>query len=265
MDGGLGQALVYVGAFAAACLFDLVSATLREAAAMDVPPRVQIGVLARVWVVDACLAPVGLLAAQSALDAPVRVLLVLPLGVLLLMLARDRSARIAQAHRRLEQVAHRPAHPARQPPPARGRPRANARRGHRRRSPLVLVLFDLDGFKSYNDTFGHLAGDALLARLGAKLAAAVEPARRGLPARRRRVLRAARRRGERPRRRSSPRPPRRSTSAARTSRSRASYGVVLLPHEADEPRLRDPARRRAHVRAASAGASPARATRRATC
>src|SRR3954454_1636642 len=37
----------------------------------------------------------------------------------------------------------------------------------------VLALFDLDGFKSYNDAFGHPAGDALLERLGANLAAAV--------------------------------------------------------------------------------------------
>ena len=36
---------------------------------------------------------------------------------------------------------------------------------------LVLVLFDLDGFKHYNDTFGHPAGDALLTRLGGNLRA----------------------------------------------------------------------------------------------
>ena len=38
----------------------------------------------------------------------------------------------------------------------------------------LLMLFDLDGFKSYNDTFGHPAGDALLARLGEKLAAVLD-------------------------------------------------------------------------------------------
>jgi diguanylate cyclase (GGDEF)-like protein len=38
----------------------------------------------------------------------------------------------------------------------------------------VLTLFDLNGFKNYNDTFGHLAGDALLLRLGSALADAAE-------------------------------------------------------------------------------------------
>jgi two-component system, cell cycle response regulator len=42
------------------------------------------------------------------------------------------------------------------------------------RHPTTLVFFDLNGFKRYNDTFGHAAGDSLLARLGAALSAAVE-------------------------------------------------------------------------------------------
>jgi diguanylate cyclase (GGDEF)-like protein len=41
--------------------------------------------------------------------------------------------------------------------------------------PHALVLFDLDGFKRYNDSFGHPAGDALLARVGRSLEAAVRP------------------------------------------------------------------------------------------
>jgi two-component system, cell cycle response regulator len=42
-------------------------------------------------------------------------------------------------------------------------------------SPALLMIFDLDGFKGYNDSFGHPAGDALLALLGSKLAAVPGP------------------------------------------------------------------------------------------
>jgi diguanylate cyclase (GGDEF)-like protein len=37
------------------------------------------------------------------------------------------------------------------------------------REPLTLVLLDLNGFKRFNDTFGHPAGDAMLKQLGAQL------------------------------------------------------------------------------------------------
>ena len=37
--------------------------------------------------------------------------------------------------------------------------------------PLLVAMYDLDGFKHYNDLFGHPAGDALLSRLAHELAA----------------------------------------------------------------------------------------------
>jgi two-component system cell cycle response regulator len=42
--------------------------------------------------------------------------------------------------------------------------------------PRLLAIFDLDGFKLYNDTFGHPAGDALLARLAANLSTVTQSA-----------------------------------------------------------------------------------------
>jgi diguanylate cyclase (GGDEF)-like protein/PAS domain S-box-containing protein len=38
---------------------------------------------------------------------------------------------------------------------------------------FTIGIFDLDGFKAYNDVFGHPAGDTLLARLGRRLADAM--------------------------------------------------------------------------------------------
>jgi two-component system cell cycle response regulator len=45
----------------------------------------------------------------------------------------------------------------------------SSRMGSSTSQPDALVLFDLDGFKAYNDAFGHPAGDAMLARLAAGL------------------------------------------------------------------------------------------------
>jgi diguanylate cyclase (GGDEF)-like protein len=317
---GTELGLIYIAAFIAGCIFDLVSATLREAAALGIASRVQFQVILHVWIIDACIAPVGLLVAHAAREQRAEVMLILPLFGVLLLLSRDRSARIAQAQKRLDLVAHQrtrlqsavrrlgdafaakldlealtdivlrgsiealdadagrltlagPCDPlelqissthanapalrtaaeaaasadapcqlertgvwalalpfsfASDAGEARGalavaragrefgedeigvmrslvEPARQAaaeivahqllreqaltdaltKLGNRRKltsdllaclpaataeRPLVLVMFDLDGFKSYNDTFGHLAGDAVLSRLGSKLA-----------------------------------------------------------------------------------------------
>ncbi|TMK56583.1 MAG: GGDEF domain-containing protein [Actinobacteria bacterium] len=106
-------------------------------------------------------------------------------------------------------------------------------------APLTVILFDLNGFKRYNDTFGHPAGNKMLSMLGRRLKAAVEPeaaayrlggdeflvlvdggiVSRGIEARDALAVRSA---------------------EALTSRGRgydlsASWGIASVPEEADSP------------------------------
>ena len=48
-------------------------------------------------------------------------------------------------------------------------------REHSPQEPLTVILLDLNGFKRYNDSFGHPAGDKMLAMLGRRLKAALGP------------------------------------------------------------------------------------------
>ncbi|MFJ6167234.1 diguanylate cyclase domain-containing protein [Micromonospora orduensis] len=50
-------------------------------------------------------------------------------------------------------------------------------RATRTDAPFGLVLLDLDGFKTVNDTFGHEAGNDVLTEVGRRLAALPQPVR----------------------------------------------------------------------------------------
>jgi len=86
-----------VGALVAQLVLDFAAATLREWLWVGISPKLQLAMHGWVAVVDVLLSPIGMLAAITADEAPYTALLVLPLGGLLAIFARERQARIAQA------------------------------------------------------------------------------------------------------------------------------------------------------------------------
>jgi len=95
---------VLVLALTAQCATDLVTATVREWLGRGIAPGVQLRVIGGVLLVDACLAPIGLLIAMACTSRPYAVLLVLPLVALLAALAADRRRRIREAVKRLAEL-----------------------------------------------------------------------------------------------------------------------------------------------------------------
>ncbi len=88
---------IYALALATQFAGDLAGSTAHEWLAHRVPPKLQLGVLREVWLVDALLAPIGLLAAFSSARYHYMFLLVLPLAMLLAIFARERRGRIGTA------------------------------------------------------------------------------------------------------------------------------------------------------------------------
>ncbi len=135
--------------------------------------------LAGDWTVTVRGAPpgIGLGATTQALLALLAGTLVTILLVALgVVLARSRERALRLVEQRTAQLRHQALHDALTGLPNRRAlirdlegTIANAAAGR----DAILVLFDLDGFKEYNDTFGHVSGDALLARLGDRLGRAM--------------------------------------------------------------------------------------------
>lgn len=88
---------IYLLALVSQFALDLLSSTVRERIAHGVAPKLQLDVLREIWLVDALLAPIGLLAAFSSAEQQYAFLLVLPLAMLLAIFARERQGRIGTA------------------------------------------------------------------------------------------------------------------------------------------------------------------------
>src|SRR5262249_10095046 len=132
------------------------------------PARRMVAPLARVYGFDALLVPVGLLAAMATVHDPLGALALIPLAAILAVLAGERSTRVEAQLRAgdLERIANRD-------PLTQLRTRSqlladidDALAGPNR---SLLAILDLDGFKGFNDRFGHLRGDSLLSRFATRL------------------------------------------------------------------------------------------------
>ena len=171
---------VYVAALSAQFAFDAAASTTREWLALDVSPRLVLRYLGWVFLVDALLAPVGLLIAFAHVDVAFAALFPLSLAALLALLAHERRQRIesalelARAYRRANGEARRDAltELGNRLAWEEALQREEATRGRSGRPASVIVL-DVNGLKRANDLHGHHFGDELIREVAAAVRAAV--------------------------------------------------------------------------------------------
>jgi HD-GYP domain-containing protein (c-di-GMP phosphodiesterase class II) len=96
-DPSLADWPVYLGALGAQVVVDSTVTTARGWADLGIRPELQLRAMAWVFVVDAALTPVGLLAAIATIETPGAVVCLLPLIGLFAVFARERDASIRQA------------------------------------------------------------------------------------------------------------------------------------------------------------------------
>ncbi|HEV3478210.1 MAG TPA: diguanylate cyclase [Gaiellaceae bacterium] len=171
------DAPIYVAALAAQFGLDFTSSAVRARVVFGHATRTLLPSFAWAGAVDAFLAVAGLGAVVGETGA---FLVMVSFAALLALLARDRRVRIdrAVAFDRAYRGALDEAH--RDELTGLGNRRkllADLERAFAEADgsgDQILVIYDLNGFKYYNDSFGHPAGDVLLQRLARKLAGAVE-------------------------------------------------------------------------------------------
>lgn len=86
---------LYLAALAAQFLGDLLSGGIREWLEVGVPPAIQLRSLAYVWLFDAALSPVGLIAAFASVDHPYAFVGALPVAGLLAIFSTERARRFS--------------------------------------------------------------------------------------------------------------------------------------------------------------------------
>ena len=105
--------------------------------------------------------------------------------------------------------------------------------------PLTVILLDLNGFKRYNDTFGHPAGDKMLSLLGRRLGVAIRDEATGYRLGGDEFLILAGGglvdRGQKERDGLAVRAAEALTSSGRGFELSAAWGIASIPEEADSP------------------------------
>jgi diguanylate cyclase (GGDEF)-like protein len=160
---------VYALALAAQFAFDFASSVGREWFGVGVAPRILVPILARTYLVDLLLAPIGFLGALAATGTELGFLPVLSLAAFLALLASDRRERMGETVQLSD--AFETASSAARKDRLTGLANRLAWEEHvealgrvvaKDPQPVSVVIVDVDGLKVANDTRGHSFGDALI-------------------------------------------------------------------------------------------------------